>query len=166
MCWNTGLFLAYAEVGGSVIFNPYKVDEGRSSEATSEEDISVCKKGPGGQRYSLLDGHIDRQTDRYTRCPRCPRTPRIIVFCYIITETIECAYTDRFGKAPPHKATLLDWEKRAFASGSVKDRPHSGRKKRREETCTAVAQSSGLQWHPFAKEQLNFKYHGQQCMTT
>jgi hypothetical protein len=55
------------------------------------------------------------------------------------------AFTDRFGKAPPRKATLLDWEKCAFASGSVKDRPRSGRKKTREETCTAVAQSSGLQ---------------------
>jgi ABC-type lipoprotein export system ATPase subunit len=51
------------------------------------------------------------------------------------------AFTDRFGKAPPRKATLLDWEKHAFASGSVKDRPRSGRKKTREETCTAVAQS-------------------------
>jgi hypothetical protein len=50
------------------------------------------------------------------------------------------AFTDRFGKAPPCKATLLDWEKRAFASGSVKDRPRSGLKKTREETCTAVAQ--------------------------
>jgi hypothetical protein len=55
------------------------------------------------------------------------------------------AFTDHFGKAPPCKATLFDWEKRAFASGSIKDRPHSGRKKTREETYTAVAQSSGLQ---------------------
>jgi predicted transcriptional regulator len=51
------------------------------------------------------------------------------------------AFTDSFGKAPPHKATLLDWEKRAFASGRVKDRPRSGRKKTREEMCTTVAQS-------------------------
>jgi hypothetical protein len=55
------------------------------------------------------------------------------------------AFTDHFGKAPPRKATLLDWGKRAFASGSVKDRPRSGRKKTREETCTATAQLSGLQ---------------------
>jgi hypothetical protein len=51
------------------------------------------------------------------------------------------AFTDHFCKAPPRKATLLDWEKRAFASGSVKDRPRSGLKKSREETCTTVAQS-------------------------
>ena len=31
------------------------------------------------------------------------------------------AFRERFNKAPPRRATLLDWEKRAFALGSVKD---------------------------------------------
>ncbi|PSN58427.1 hypothetical protein C0J52_02802 [Blattella germanica] len=47
------------------------------------------------------------------------------------------AFQERFNKAPPRKATLLDWERRAFAFGSVKDRP----RKTREETCAAVAAS-------------------------
>ena len=51
------------------------------------------------------------------------------------------AFQERFNKAPPRKATLLDWERRAFAFGSVKDRPRSGRKKTREETCAGVAAS-------------------------
>ncbi|PSN49300.1 hypothetical protein C0J52_09403 [Blattella germanica] len=51
------------------------------------------------------------------------------------------AFQERFNKAPPRKATLLDWERRAFAFGSVKDRPWSGRKKTREETCAGVAAS-------------------------
>jgi hypothetical protein len=33
------------------------------------------------------------------------------------------AFRERFNKAPPRRATLLNWEKRAFALGSVKDRP-------------------------------------------
>jgi len=49
------------------------------------------------------------------------------------------AFRERFNKAPPRRATLLDWEKRAFALGSVKDRPRSGKKTARLETCTAVA---------------------------
>ncbi|PSN51116.1 hypothetical protein C0J52_07970 [Blattella germanica] len=44
------------------------------------------------------------------------------------------AFQERFNKAPPRKATLLDWERCAFAFGSVKDWPWSGRKKTREET--------------------------------
>ncbi|PSN37254.1 hypothetical protein C0J52_27080 [Blattella germanica] len=28
------------------------------------------------------------------------------------------AFQERFNKAPPRKATLLDWERRAFAFGS------------------------------------------------
>jgi len=51
------------------------------------------------------------------------------------------AFRERFNKAPPRRATLLDWEKRAFALGSVKDRPPSGRKSTRFETCAAVAGS-------------------------
>ncbi|PSN54556.1 hypothetical protein C0J52_07111 [Blattella germanica] len=42
------------------------------------------------------------------------------------------AFQERFNKAPPRKATLLEWERLAFAFGSVKDRPRSGRKKTRE----------------------------------
>ena len=41
------------------------------------------------------------------------------------------AFQERFNKAPPRKATLLDCERRAFGFGSVKDRPRgSGRKKK------------------------------------
>ncbi|PSN51512.1 hypothetical protein C0J52_00713 [Blattella germanica] len=43
------------------------------------------------------------------------------------------AFQERFNKAPPRKATLFHWERCAFAFGSVKDRPWSGRKKTREE---------------------------------
>ncbi|PSN42505.1 hypothetical protein C0J52_09788 [Blattella germanica] len=51
------------------------------------------------------------------------------------------AFQERFNKAPARKATLLDWESRAFAFGSVKDRPWSGSEKTREETCAGVAAS-------------------------
>ena len=50
-------------------------------------------------------------------------------------------FRERFNKGPPRRATLLDWEKRAFALGSVKDRSRSGRKTTRLETCAAVAAS-------------------------
>ena len=50
------------------------------------------------------------------------------------------AFQEWFNKAPTRTATLLDWEKRAFALGSVKDRPQSGRKTRLE-ICAAVATS-------------------------
>ena len=33
---------------------------------------------------------------------------------------VTAAFRERFNKAPPRKATLRDWEKRAFALGSVK----------------------------------------------
>ncbi|PSN29849.1 hypothetical protein C0J52_27461 [Blattella germanica] len=51
------------------------------------------------------------------------------------------AFQERFNKAPPRKAILLDWERRAFGFGSVKDRPRSGRKKTLEETCAGVSAS-------------------------
>ncbi|PSN47383.1 hypothetical protein C0J52_11171 [Blattella germanica] len=51
------------------------------------------------------------------------------------------AFQERFNKAPPRKATLLDWERRAFAFGSDKDRLWSGRKKTQKETCAGVAAS-------------------------
>ncbi|PSN43722.1 hypothetical protein C0J52_13996 [Blattella germanica] len=51
------------------------------------------------------------------------------------------AFQERFNKAPPRKATFLDWEKRTFAFGSVKDWLRSGKKKTREETCAGVAAS-------------------------
>ncbi|PSN35887.1 hypothetical protein C0J52_14851 [Blattella germanica] len=51
------------------------------------------------------------------------------------------AFQEIFNKTSLRKATLLDWERRAFAFGSVKDRPWSGRKKTREETCAGVAAS-------------------------
>ena len=52
------------------------------------------------------------------------------------------AFRERFNKAPPRRVTLLDWEKRACALGSVKDRPRSGRKTTRLETCAAIAASN------------------------
>ncbi|PSN54948.1 hypothetical protein C0J52_01667, partial [Blattella germanica] len=51
------------------------------------------------------------------------------------------AFQESFNKTPSWKATLLDWERCAFAFGSVKDRPRSGKKKTREETCAGVAAS-------------------------
>jgi len=54
---------------------------------------------------------------------------------------VMAAFRERFNKAPPQRVTLLDWEKRAFALGSVKDRPRSGRKTMCLETCAAVAAS-------------------------
>jgi len=54
---------------------------------------------------------------------------------------VMAAFRERFNKAPPRIATLLDWEKRGFALGSVKDRPRSGRKTARLETSAAVAAS-------------------------
>ncbi|PSN38644.1 hypothetical protein C0J52_21251 [Blattella germanica] len=59
------------------------------------------------------------------------------------------AFQERFNKAPPRKATLLDWERRAFAFGSGKDRPRSVRKKTREETCAGVATSIEQSPSPF-----------------
>ncbi|PSN54297.1 hypothetical protein C0J52_11043 [Blattella germanica] len=50
-------------------------------------------------------------------------------------------FQERFNKSPPRKATLIDWERRAYGFGSVKDRPRSGRKKTREETCAGVLAS-------------------------
>ncbi|GFG32650.1 hypothetical protein Cfor_04753 [Coptotermes formosanus] len=54
---------------------------------------------------------------------------------------VMAAFRERFNKAPPRRATLLDWEKRAFSLGSVKDRPRSGRKTKCLEICAAVAVS-------------------------
>ena len=52
------------------------------------------------------------------------------------------AFRERFNKAPPRRATLLDWEKRAFALGcTVTSRP----------PCTQ------LTWHKIVKS-LNCKY--------
>ncbi|PSN55248.1 hypothetical protein C0J52_05850 [Blattella germanica] len=59
------------------------------------------------------------------------------------------AFQERFNKAPPRKATLLDWKRRDFAFGSVKDRPRNGRKKTREETCAGVAASIEQSPSPF-----------------
>ncbi|MBN3289150.1 GILT reductase, partial [Polypterus senegalus] len=46
----------------------------------------------------------------------------------------------RFGKASPTKRMLLQWEKKAFATGSVRDAPRSGRPFKSHETCADVAQ--------------------------
>ena len=44
-------------------------------------------------------------------------------------------FTESFQKAAPRKATLLDWDKRAFELESVLDRPRSVRRVSRDETC-------------------------------
>ena len=54
---------------------------------------------------------------------------------------VMAAFREWYNKAPPRRATLLDWEKRAFAVGSVKDRPRRGRRTTRLETSAAVAVS-------------------------
>jgi hypothetical protein len=54
---------------------------------------------------------------------------------------VMAAFRKGFNKAPPRRARLLDLEKRAFALGSVRDRPLSGRKTTRLETRAAVAAS-------------------------
>jgi hypothetical protein len=41
-------------------------------------------------------------------------------------ETVKVKFRDRFGVEPPRKATMLGWEKCAFATGSVKDGPRGG----------------------------------------
>jgi hypothetical protein len=38
-------------------------------------------------------------------------------------ETVKVKFRDRFGVESPRKAIILGWGKRAFATGSVKDRP-------------------------------------------
>ena len=77
------------------------------------------------------------------------------------------ALRERFNKAPPRRATLLDWEKRAFALGSVNDRPRSGRKTTLLETCAAVAAS--IERSPMKstrKRSPELGVPGQQCKTT
>ena len=54
---------------------------------------------------------------------------------------VMAAFRKRFNKAPTRRATLLDWGKRVFALGSVKDRPRIGRKTKRLETRAGVAAS-------------------------
>ena len=50
---------------------------------------------------------------------------------------VMAAFWERFNKAPPWRTTLLDWEKRAFALGSVKNKPRSGRNTTRLEMCSS-----------------------------
>jgi hypothetical protein len=54
-------------------------------------------------------------------------------------ETVKVKFRDPFGVEPPRKATMFSWEKHAFATGSVKDRPQGGRPITRRKTCHAVA---------------------------
>ncbi|KAJ4450141.1 hypothetical protein ANN_01548 [Periplaneta americana] len=53
---------------------------------------------------------------------------------------VKMKFRDYFGVEPPRKATILGWEKRAFAMGSVKDHTRSGRPTTRE-TCHAAEAS-------------------------
>ena len=50
-------------------------------------------------------------------------------------------FTERFQKAALRKATLMNWEKRALEQGSVLDRPRSGRRVSRNDTCAETASS-------------------------
>ena len=54
---------------------------------------------------------------------------------------VMAAFQERFNKAPPRRMILLDWKKRAFTLGSVKDRLQSGRKTTSLETSAVVAAS-------------------------
>jgi hypothetical protein len=51
---------------------------------------------------------------------------------------VMAAFRERVNKAQPRRATLLDWTKRAFALGNVKDRQRSGRQLVRLEICAAI----------------------------
>ncbi|KAJ4450613.1 hypothetical protein ANN_02040 [Periplaneta americana] len=50
-------------------------------------------------------------------------------------ETVKMKFRDCFGVEPPRKATILGWEKRAFATSSVKYRSRSERATTRMVTC-------------------------------
>ncbi|XP_078449055.1 uncharacterized protein LOC144717533 [Lampetra planeri] len=51
-------------------------------------------------------------------------------------------FVARFGReAAPTKASLLKWERKTFATGSVRDLPRCGRASTRRATCAAVAES-------------------------
>lgn len=59
-------------------------------------------------------------------------------------KTIEDVMNDfvvRFEKPSPSRQTLISWEKKAFATGSVLDAPRSGRPSTRVETCADVEAS-------------------------
>jgi len=80
---------------------------------------------------------------------------------------VMAAFREQFNKALPRRATLLDWEKRAFALRSVKDRPRSGRKTTRLETSAAVAAS--IERSPLKstrKRSSELGVPGQHCETT
>jgi hypothetical protein len=82
--------------------------------------------------------------------------------CQVMT-----AFRGRFNKAPPRRATLLDWEKRAVALGSVKERPRSGRKTTRLETCSGLPHPLNFpQWSRLGNDRQSLVCHGQQCETT
>ena len=79
---------------------------------------------------------------------------------------VMAAFRERLNKAPPRRATLLDWEKRAFSLGSVKDRLRSGRKTTRLETCAAVAASIERSLMKSTRKQSSeLGVPGQQCET-
>lgn len=56
-------------------------------------------------------------------------------------EEIMSDFAVRFGKPSPSRQTLIAWEKKVFATGSVLDAPRSGRPITRVETCAAVEAS-------------------------
>uniref|UniRef100_H3A326 Tc1-like transposase DDE domain-containing protein n=1 Tax=Latimeria chalumnae TaxID=7897 RepID=H3A326_LATCH len=55
--------------------------------------------------------------------------------------TIARKFVERFQKPAPTKVTMLSWEKKLFATGSIKDLPRSGRTPTWHETCAAVEES-------------------------
>ena len=54
-------------------------------------------------------------------------------------------FANRFHMAVPHKATLLDWEKRAFELRSVLDQAKSGRRITRYVSCAEATSSVDLE---------------------
>lgn len=53
-------------------------------------------------------------------------------------EDVRGDFVRRFHKAAPPKRTILRWENKLFLTGSIKDKPRTGRPTTRQETCAAV----------------------------
>ena len=71
-------------------------------------------------------------------------------------------FTESFQKAAPRKATLLDWEKQAFELESILDRPRSGRRVTRDETCAEAA--SSVDKSQSGNEKQSWEFRDQLCI--
>lgn len=56
-------------------------------------------------------------------------------------EDVRHDFTARFGKPAPPKRTILRWEHKLFLTGSIKDKPRTGRPSTRRDTCAEVKAS-------------------------